>query len=71
VDACGVTSNFGVLEVTGVPSVICFFNEEIGVAVGVAQLETYQVFGLRFREEDRIQGDAFSLTFKDSGVEGS
>jgi hypothetical protein len=68
VDACRVTSNFGVLGVTGVPSITCFFNEEIGVEVGVAQLESYHVFGLRFREEDRTQSDAFSLTFKDSGV---
>jgi hypothetical protein len=71
VDACGVTSNFGVSVVTGLSFLTCFFSEETGVEVGVAQLESYHVFGLRFREDDRMQGDAFSLTFKNSGVEGS
>lgn len=56
---------------TGVRSVTCFFNEEIGDEVGVVQLESYHVFCLRFREEDRTQGDTLSSTFKDSGVEGS
>jgi hypothetical protein len=70
VDDFGVISS-GVLEMTGVPFITCFLNEEIGVETGVAQVESYHVFGLHFREEDRTQGDVFISTFKDSGVEGS
>ena len=58
-DACGVTSDFGVLGVPCILSVTCLFNTCLGVVVDVDQSEPYNLFGLCLREEDRKFGDAF------------
>lgn len=58
-DACGVTSDFGVLGVPCILSVTCLFNKCLGVVVDVNQSEPYNLFGLRLREDDSKLGDAF------------